>query len=284
MTKTNEKKNNKKRIIVLLGGLAALALVVGAWAFYTATHEISNQLSTTADQYGSELVEKFTPKVNWLPGEEVTKEVYVQNTGDSHLYVRVKMEETWTLADKAGVATIEIGSDDARFLPVSKETGKQLDPDNGLVSGDGSVVFKELDLTGWSPTPSSDGYWYYMSALADGASTSNLLKSITLATDTDMGLYETINYYTTADDKPGSEEEDFGEYPETQWVVYDKGTPQADATYMRSISKMHKPGYTDATYVLTITSDVFQATEDVLTESGWNIPANVKTAWKLDEE
>jgi alternate signal-mediated exported protein len=269
--------------------LAALALVVGAWAFYTATHEISNQLSTTADQYGSELVEEFTPKANWLPGEEVAKVAYVDNTGNYDLFVRVKMSEIWTFAAGSDVPTITKGSNAADFLTATVDNGDQARGTAGLtdgeVSGDGSVVYKKLAESGWTHNE-NDGYWYYNTKLTAKTSTAPLLTSITLAGDTDMGSYETINYYTTADDKPGSEAKDFGDEPDTQWVVYDKGTPQADATYMRSISKLSKPGYTDATYVLTITSEVLQATKEAYDAptTSWNVPEELEVAWGLRVE
>ena len=84
----------KKRITTFLCGIVALTLVVGTWAYYSSTTKVDNQLKT--QKYGDELIEKFTPKENWSPGDEVTKEIGVKNTGNYDLFVRVKMSETWT--------------------------------------------------------------------------------------------------------------------------------------------------------------------------------------------
>ena len=58
-------------------------------------------MSASAD-YGAKIVESFAPKKNWLPGEEVNKDVYVTNTGDIGAFVG--MDVSGTLSVKNEVA------------------------------------------------------------------------------------------------------------------------------------------------------------------------------------
>lgn len=267
----------KKRIALLLCGIAALALVAGIWAYYSSTNPIQNQLQTKS--YGNELVEKFTPKSDWQPGEKVEKEVGVTNTGDYNLFVRIKMEETWTLSEGT---LVSYNSDSAKFHSATSEFATQTSATDGLTTGDESVVYKEIDLTGWTLN-ADDGYWYYTLPLKPSDSTGNLLKSITLAGNTDMGAYITTKYYTTANPKPNNTE--IGSDPATQWVEYSGNVPDG-TTYTRAVSDLNpgKTGYADAAYVLTITSETLQGTKEAFEASGgWNTtPADVKDSWGVN--
>lgn len=268
----------RKRLTVLLCGVAALALMVGTWAYFSSINPIENQLQTR--KYGNELVEKFTPKSDWQPGEEVTKEVSVTNTGDYNLFIRIKMEEIWTLSDGG---TVTHKSDNNKFLTASAESATQTDESDGDTTGDESVVYKAIVASGWTFNQ-EDGYWYYNLPLEPGVSTGSLLESITLAGNTDMGLYVTSRYYTTADLKPVNTE--IGSDPTTQWVEYTSALPSG-TTYTRTVSDLDpsKPGYADATYVLTITSEALQGTREAFTASAetWGTtPTNVKTSWGVN--
>ncbi|MEE3403872.1 MAG: hypothetical protein VZR73_07295, partial [Acutalibacteraceae bacterium] len=50
------------------------------FAWFTSKDEVTNRLSANAD-YGVKIVESFAPPMNWLPGQEVNKDVYATNTG-----------------------------------------------------------------------------------------------------------------------------------------------------------------------------------------------------------
>ena len=270
---------SKKKIVGFLCGVLALAMVVGSWAYYNSTNSIENKMQTA--QYGNELVEKFTPKTDWQPGEEVTKESGVENTGDYDLFVRVKMSETWTLADGT---TVTHPSTDPEFLTATAATSTQTNKTDGLTTGDESVVAKTLASSGWTFNQ-SDGYWYYNTKLAkNGGTTGNLLEKITLAGDTDMGKYTEIKYYTKAASKPLNTA--IGSDPDTQWVIY-TGTVPAGTTYTRTVSQLGDAGYAGAGYVLTITSETLQATKEAFDGSPtWSgagrTPAGVRVTWGVN--
>ena len=267
---TTKNKTNKKTIITVVCGIAALiaalAIITGIWAYYSADNSIINELTTA--KYGNELVEKFTPAVKWQPGQVITKEVYVENTGDYDLFVRVSMSETWTF--KSG-PSITIPSSDSRFTAATADNGG---------SPDGSVVYKNMNTSNWE---FSNGYWYLKTKLEANKFTSNLLESITLAGDTNMGNYQIVNYYTKAAEKP--ENNNIGENSLVQWVEYPATSPvPAGATYTRSVSQAGSGSgsYADATYVLTITSEIIQATKEAFDASEWAPPSILQSGWGID--
>ena len=259
-------KMNKKA--AALGGLAAVAVVGGTWAYFNQTAAITNPFSTGS--YGGSIVESFNPSDgdNWQPGATVDKEVVAENTGNSPLLVRVKMAEIWSRENNT---LSEIKSEkQPDFTEV-----KQADDKDGLVEGDQTVVRKNLaDNDAW--TQADDGYWYYKGQLAPGATTESLLESVTLDKETDMGLYtETYKYCTTPgkDSKPGDN---------TEWKVAENGEEDADMLAAAEAAKEEgnsfhvkketaldeaHPGYADADYELEITIDMVQPTEDAVVDA-----------------
>jgi alternate signal-mediated exported protein len=264
---------NKKKVTALIAGLLAVALIGGIWAYYSSTTTLSNEFKTK--EYGSETREKFSPPCDWQPGQEIDKELKVKNTGDYELFVRIKMNETWT---RSGLSQ-SIASTQTNFLPTTTTTALQLNPTDGLVAGDGSVVYKNL-VNQVSPTPGTpannwtfnpaDGYWYYNQKLAAGSTTALLLESVTLCLDTDMGHMITTYYYTTAATEPA--DTNIGSNPATQWVTYTGAVPTG-TTFTRSVSALDPTamGYASATYTLDITTEVIQATAEARDAAGWAV-------------
>lgn len=243
--------------IKVLAGLLALTLVAGTFAYFSKTMSIDNQLSTKG--YGGETIEKFTPTDDWQPGAEIDKDVQAKNTGDYPLYVRVKFNEKWerTVSGTTIQGTaLDSVSDYAIFFPTTTK--------NAVT--DGSSVYKNLSGVGTGAdqwTNGKDGWFYYNSELAEGATTEKLLDSITLCKDADMGEYTT----------------------ETRYAVVTKGTTPADSDYTASTTvpsvgtnqelyqkvivtlDSNNPGLAGAKYTLTVTTEIVQATPDAAT--GW---------------
>ena len=261
-------KMNKKA--AALGGLAAVAVVGGTWAYFNQTAAITNPFSTGS--YGGSIVESFNPSEgdNWQLGATVDKEVVAENTGNSPLLVRVKMAETWSRNGMAGTMPNITSADGDAFLNVS-----QADPKDGETATDDTVVHKNLaDNDAWEKA--DDGYWYYRGQLAPGATTESLLESVTLDKETDMGLYATTYKYCTTpgkDSKPGDN---------TEWKVAENGEEDADMLVAAEAAKEEgnsfhvkketaldeaHPGYADADYELEITIDMVQPTEDAVVDS-----------------
>ena len=259
-------KMNKKA--AALGGLAAVAVVGGTWAYFNQTAAITNPFSTGS--YGGSIVESFNPSEsdNWQPGATVDKEVVAENTGNSPLLVRVKMAETWSRNDQNMIAINSEKQPD--FTEV-----KQADAEDGLVEDDQTVVWKNLaENDAW--TQGEDGYWYYKGQLAPGATTESLLESVTLDKDTDMGLYTTTYKYCTTDGKDSKPDD------KTEWLTAENGEEDADMLAAARAAKKEgnsfhvkketaldeaHPGYADADYELEITIDMVQTTEDAVVDA-----------------
>ncbi len=276
----------KKKLTAIIVGALAVALVAGTWAFYTSTNSVDNKLKT--QKYGDVLKETFTPDEDWQPGEEVDKIAGVKNTGDYNLVVRVKLDEKWTLADGTEKTISSVGTDITTYQQESATDGKVPVAN----TTEKSVVEKTLAASGWTKN-NADGYWYYNTQLASGA-TANFMTKIKLKDDTDMGKYKTTNYYHEGTSEPTFEPGETGDtgVATTGWAVYTGAVPKpATATnniYVRSISKFDQEnnkdlaGYAGATYDLTITSETCQATDAAVTATWTTVPAAVKSGWNLE--
>lgn len=317
------KKMSKKT--TALAGLGVLAVVGGTFAYYNQKVSLENPLTT--GKYENELIEDYTPPTDDLkPGATIDKVVGAKNTGDYPVMVRIKMDEVWRQKDADGnnqdiishdstegdgFAAIAIGTEDVGY-------GNEFDADqandtDGQVDDDASVVRKNLaeDFAKDWTYNANDGYWYYNKILEPGQTTGELLESITLASDIDLGHYIQKDWYakgnssmTQADVK----DEDWVEYTvtrdETSGEVTDitiNGTSVGDqnkdgiidaidmAMYLpvtsgeklfrknESLLDEDAKGYADANYTLTVTSQFVQATPDALeTEFGSELPDDIK--------
>lgn len=262
----------RKTKVWLATGLLALTVVGCTWAYFTSTSHIDNRLSTKA--YGNTITEKFTPRDDWQPGQEVEKVFAVKNTGDSTLVVRVKMDESWA---KGGTPPFKTLSSTATDSAEQKKIFNvhQGDKTDGLVAADATVVAKELNATGWV---FHEGYWYYKSLLTAGNETPALLNSITLDKDADMGKYTVTSYYHEGTAAPTFEPGDAGDKGTATggWAKFTGAVPKpitaGNTIFIRTVSKLDSTatGYAGADYTLTITAETCQATLDA-----------VKTEWSL---
>lgn len=285
-----------------LAGLAALAAVGGTWAFFNQTAAITNPFTTK--QYNTSVVEHFNPAdgEDWKPGGTVDKTVQAKNTGDYPILVRVSMDEKWYRGDGKDAFKAIKSSDGEVFFSVEQENGGytalQHSTDDGLVpgtfyneNGDDTVVYKNLntgsDAGKWFY---DNGYWYWNGVLAAGTSTEQLMDSVTLASNIDLGKYvSTKSYYVmTAQeasdagaldgDKISSafDIEDYLSKAGKDWntATSDGEELQAakdaakDGSYFfrkaESGLDENAKGYAGANYDLTITTEFIQATKDAV--------------------
>ena len=315
------KKMSKKT--TALAGLGVLAVVGGTFAYYNQKVSLENPLTT--GKYENELIEDYTPPTDDLkPGATIDKVVGAKNTGDYPVMVRIKMDEVWRQKDADGnnqdiishdstegdgFAAIAIGTEDVGY-------GNEFDADqandtDGQVDDDASVVRKNLaeDFAKDWTYNANDGYWYYNKILNPDQTTGNLLESITLASDIDLGHYIQKDWYARGNsgmtqDQVTAWEEYTVTRDETSGEVIDifiNGTSVGDrngdgitdaidmalALNITSEQKLFRKneslldedakGYADANYTLTVTSQFVQATPDALeTEFGSELPDDIK--------
>jgi len=83
----------KKNVILVVLVLLFILFISGIYAYL---HAFDTKNATLeSGNYEVSLHEKFVSPDNWLPGEEIKKEVSVTNTGEYEAAVRIKLEEAW---------------------------------------------------------------------------------------------------------------------------------------------------------------------------------------------
>lgn len=260
----------RKTSIIALVALLVVALVGTTIAYWSQTSKIENPFST-GDQYGSTIVEKFTPKdgEDWLPGVKVPKNVTVSNDGNTDILVRAKLTETWT-RKSGGPSYVSLDG-----APVYVYDHSQTDPTDGLTTGDKSVVKKNFAPGDKWTAPQTDGWCYYTTNLTKGTSTAPWLESVELIKDIDMGA--PINTFSVAIKDPVDKwyplPAGTTETPKYVTIKDGKATPvDKNATgaqpvlYGKQEIKINPaaPGYSNSNYVLTVTVQTVQATKDAV--------------------
>lgn len=282
---------NKK--LTAIGGLAALAVVGGTWAFFTQDTTIHNKL-TTDGMYGLNTTEKFNPGSEWAPGTEVEKKITVKNTGTGAVLVRVKMDENWAYKAAPEQLFGEWASekDPLAFLEVSERLTNE---DGNPLNDFSTVVHKNLDEANIQLDAvakqdkwylAEDGYWYFCDKLEGGKATVNLLNSIKLDEKTDMGLIANKYYYIAV--KKGADEPDFNAdkwnkmqattEEEAQKELAEIAEGQTDKDFYMTLETKtdeNAKGYSDAGYTLNITTEAVQATPDAVEAEWTTAPAEL---------
>ena len=287
------KKLNKKAAAGI--GLGALALVGGTFAYYSQTATLDNPLST--GKYTTQLVEDYTPPTEDLkPGAKWDKNVGAENTGDYPVLVRVSMKENWSYKGamdpyKTILSNSEL-FDNGTYAGGIFDAAQINDTDGLTPAEDGTVVHKNiLTDAGW--IDGGDGYWYCNGVLekkgSDKSSTTHLLEGLTMATDIDLGHYETKEYYAIAETQPDLD--NTNAWTLIDWTQVDDenndglkdirdlaavtAIPEGESLFRKSESNLDsdKKGYGDSNYTLTVTSEFVQATKDAVTDSwaGFNL-------------
>lgn len=118
----NRKTKRQRKILVISLVLAMLIVAGGTFAWFTSKDEVTNKL-TASSNYGVSIVESFAAPENWIPGQEVNKDVYVTNTGNVDAFVKVSLSSALELT-VAGepVSTDEFSTTDAAKLVELKKT------------------------------------------------------------------------------------------------------------------------------------------------------------------
>lgn len=88
--------NKKKLSLLVVSGVLATTIVGGSLAWFTSKDTKLNYFSTGSIKH--EIVEVFEEDglaKNLLPGDEVNKDVWINNTGKSDALLRVKVIPQW---------------------------------------------------------------------------------------------------------------------------------------------------------------------------------------------
>ena len=179
MKKERKEKNNKKKLLVVLG-VSVLTVLGSAVAYFTTSTDITNLFK--AALYQNEVVEEFVSPDNWTPGTTTDKTIKVTNTGSINMAVRVSYTEEWISANGKKLALVDLNGNTASI-----------------------INFNE----GW--TKNSDGYYYYgskenMTKVKPGDTTTSFMSGVTFNSNIQSSLKETksadghtITYTSTGD-------------------------------------------------------------------------------------
>jgi len=102
------KKSNKRKSWILAGALAlALVTILAAtFAWFSASDSVTNKLATKDGLANVSIQETFIPPDDWKPGQTVTKEVAIANTGTAPALARISFAELLKVTQApAGEAT-----------------------------------------------------------------------------------------------------------------------------------------------------------------------------------
>ena len=138
-------KNKKVLLTIIL--LMIGAIVSYTFSYFSDSTDLLNVFKT--NKYKTEVIENFVSPDNWLPGNTVNKIVYVDNTGDVDVAVRVKIEEEWIASDGTKLSGIQNGNKAAL------------------------INFPNYDWT------KIDDYYYYKYKLLGHSKTSNFIDTVT---------------------------------------------------------------------------------------------------------
>ena len=212
-------KKSKRKVFAAASAMCGLLAVGGlglsAYAAYAVASNTYNYVTTPA--FGADIVENYVePPEGVYPGQDVTKEVSVSNTGTTPELVRVSLEK------RIG----HLGEDGNVIQDDSLDVGKML---------------LDLDTETWKD--GGDGYYYYCDVLEPGAETTKLLKSFSLEeglTDDYQSLdcqivvnAETIQFGGGSESAWGIELSDLG----LQWTEGDYEDTQTSVTFLGESEK-----------------------------------------------
>lgn len=148
MANTKKTKTSKEKR-VLIASLVVAAVMVGGstFAWFTSKDEVTNRLSAKAE-YNTSIVEDFTPPQDWLPGQEINKDVSIVNTGNIDALVGIQLSGKYTVINAGTGAAVE---SNATALPSGVTTAANLD----AVSALNTAYALELSSESAAATPAT---------------------------------------------------------------------------------------------------------------------------------
>ena len=200
---------NKKRTAVAAVATAAALVLSGTFAWNMATDQTKLNEFSESDKgnYGVELKENFDPNDPWA-----NKDVYVTNTEDNPVIVRVRLEEFYDLTyrngteynkpegyanrDADGSAIFTPDADDTLNDDNTADSATKLNEKISLLFGAGVVTMAEYNAMDADAKAAvkwvvdTDGWCYYTQALLAGETTEYLLDKATFNKDVFDAAYD----------------------------------------------------------------------------------------------
>ncbi len=173
--KKKRKSNLQRKVLTVSVILALLIIAGGTFAWFTSKDEVINKL-TAVNNYGVSITEDFTAPENWLPGQEVNKDVWAINTGNVDALVRMAFTSQMKLTygtdnynwqqnfngDVLDISGMLTGLAGKELIALSEAEAAELQSGKVLML-EGTQVNREMtDASGYRPTAS--GIYIYTTA------------------------------------------------------------------------------------------------------------------------
>ena len=121
--KNSKKKAARRQRRVLIVALLLAALIIGGstFAWFSSKDEVTNRLSASAN-YGVSIAEDFQSPEDWLPGQEINKDVAAVNSGNVDAFVRMWLGgQMLLLAEKTPSVDAAAGTPTSGLTAVSDQ-------------------------------------------------------------------------------------------------------------------------------------------------------------------
>ena len=149
----SRKRIKLSTVLVIAAALALVTAIGGTMAWLT-THSEGLTNTFTPAKIEGEVKETFNSPFN------TKNNVYIQNTSDVPVYVRVALVPTWTKAETVENVT--------KYVPVAEPVGN----DDVIIDNQNWGSFVPAANSNW--VKGTDGYYYYTTPVAAGATTNPL--------------------------------------------------------------------------------------------------------------
>lgn len=255
-------KRNKAAVIAI----AAVCVIGGVFAAWTQELLARNEFKTAF--YDTSVTEDFVSPSDWLPGQEINKDVWVRNDSSIPVFVKVRIDQEWirtdSIYDEAGN---ELSPKKGEALPLSfhSDSGDEYvamitwGRDVAVLDAGSPATQPGSGLTYGLPKVSSiseaEGKWLILnSGAGDGG-----LDIIYVGAVSGSGMTPILVDSVTMN-------------PDVQQTVLRKDTTYNKETGMWETRSTIDPeaGYDGARYTMTVTAQTMQATvaaaEDILGE------------------
>jgi len=124
MAKQKSNFKHKKVILAVALAFAVILATAGTYAWFTASDNVVNRFESKSLGGSVGIFERFTPPTNWKPGQEITKEVGVANTGETGALVRMSFDEALTVLANGGAISetaVQADSVSGTRIPVTMD-------------------------------------------------------------------------------------------------------------------------------------------------------------------
>lgn len=119
---TMRRNRPKKKYILALSALLAVAAIGGTYAYFSQDLSAENQFVT--GKYDTDIKEEFIPPSDWMPGVEIPKTVQIENTGNVPVVAVARFDESCVRKEDITTVTGVEKNADGELTPIYETVSK----------------------------------------------------------------------------------------------------------------------------------------------------------------